>query len=750
MATVTSAFTATASTSNTNTYTTGSFTPTEDDLLVVFVSATATTDDGALTASANGLTFTLVDSAERTTATANTLYCFVADQLVPSSPSSMTLTFDCTGDDATGAIIMGAAVAGMSRVGLDAILQVALDENRVGGEANETVFSSSALTGNATLMGIGNGVTNGTSAPSGWTEREDTSHSTPAHGASLYSRNSGFTGTTITLGDSNNGGCCAISVELDTSSASTPVGQELEAVWDVRAAVGRSVQAVWDVRAAVGRSSQAVWNVATSVTRSVQAVWDVRAAVGQTRALVWDVRAAVASTSNYSWNVRSTVQQNLSLSWNVRALASRTLGLVWDVRAAVGQTVEAVWNVRTAVTRSVQAVWNVRATVGQSLEAVWDVLADGLFAGRDLALQYNVRANVGQNLSPVWNVRVLVTRSAQALWNVRERVGQVNTYSWNVRQLVRSKNLLSTARATFDSNSLDGLIPSRGTITTTTEDSYSGGRSLKYVVTDTSSSGYFVPPGTVPNWYPVKPDTQYTVVGMVKAGASTSATAFTGMYWYTAAGTFISSVNGAVSTPTTAWSQRTATLTSPPDAAYIRPLWYMGGTRSLSETFFWDELGVWEGASTTWVAPGPALSSRWKVRAAVAQTLQPVWNVRALASRTLSASWNIRAAATRSVVTRWRVLTTVAQTLSSSWNVRALAGQAVSAAWHVRASIGQSLSSLWNVLGLNIGLPWIRFGSDGDGASRDESTHGAASRDESGAAMASRDEADSTTTRFGG
>ena len=153
MAAVTNGPTATASTSNTTSYASNSFTPNAGDLLVAFVIASGTVATGTMTASANGITFTKVGSAVKNTS-ADTLYCFVANQLVPASPASMTVTFDCTGDAATGAIVSVALVSGMYLAGTAAVRQSAKVDNVAGGTAPSTVFSQSALTGNPTLQGV--------------------------------------------------------------------------------------------------------------------------------------------------------------------------------------------------------------------------------------------------------------------------------------------------------------------------------------------------------------------------------------------------------------------------------------------------------------------------------------------------------------------------------------------------------------------------------------------------------------------
>lgn len=227
MAAVTNAVAPTASTTNATSYASPSFTPTARDLLVLFVPTSGTTATGTATASANGITFTKVGQATKG-AGPDTLYCFIANQLVPPSPASMTTTFDCTGDTASGAIVCIALVSGMSRAGLSAIRtiagvqQVDDDSGVAGGVAPSTVFPANALTTNPTIQGVLTTVGSGSTPPTNWTERVDATYATPTTGGGYSSRDSGFTGTTITLGSTANGNCCAYAIELDASPASFP------------------------------------------------------------------------------------------------------------------------------------------------------------------------------------------------------------------------------------------------------------------------------------------------------------------------------------------------------------------------------------------------------------------------------------------------------------------------------------------------------------------------------------------------
>jgi hypothetical protein len=240
--------TALTTTTNAAIYTTAGFTPALGDLLVVLVVAASTIDDGAVTASANGIsTFTRVDRAIFNLSN-HSAYIFIADQLAAGT-ASMTVTFDCTGDDAGGAVVQVAAVSGMTRTGIDAVRQHAKLDNGDGPSTPVFTFSSACLTSNPTLVCLGQISTAGSTPPTNWSEGSDTSFSTPTIGGTYVYRDSGFTGTTITWGDSEtaNGG---IAIELDTTD---PGETEYWLPSSGSAAVSPAPSAFWD------QADSAVW-----------------------------------------------------------------------------------------------------------------------------------------------------------------------------------------------------------------------------------------------------------------------------------------------------------------------------------------------------------------------------------------------------------------------------------------------------------------------------------------------------------
>lgn len=150
MATVTHEIT-TASTVQAATYASGSFTPAVNDFLICMVAATDTVAAGSLTGSA-GPTWTRYRSDAFTQGTiTTTIYIFVANSLVTSA-TAQTVTFNCTGDNATGTLIHVVAIGGITRTGTSAIKQAA-SSTFASGVVPSTTLTSTSIAGNP-LLGV--------------------------------------------------------------------------------------------------------------------------------------------------------------------------------------------------------------------------------------------------------------------------------------------------------------------------------------------------------------------------------------------------------------------------------------------------------------------------------------------------------------------------------------------------------------------------------------------------------------------
>jgi hypothetical protein len=212
----------TKSTSDGTSYTSGSFTPAANDLIVVtvYASGTAVANAPGTMTDSQGLGFTRITSA---TGAPNSVYAFIANGL--STASSMTVTFNATGDDATGAIITVWRVAGMSRTGQSASKQAKTSVNGNAGGTPSVTFSTDCDANNPTIGFVGNASNPaGLTSPSAWTEPAgaDVGYDSPIRGAEGVFRDSGFTGTTIKWVSASATAWHVVAVELDTSAAPTP------------------------------------------------------------------------------------------------------------------------------------------------------------------------------------------------------------------------------------------------------------------------------------------------------------------------------------------------------------------------------------------------------------------------------------------------------------------------------------------------------------------------------------------------
>src|SRR5437868_3749265 len=102
-----------ATTTGASTYTSNSFTPALNDLLVAFVVVSDSVLGGPTMTDTQSLGFSLVAPLLQPFfgTSAHRMYAFISNGLAANS--SMTVTFNCTGDAATGCIMFVASVSGM-------------------------------------------------------------------------------------------------------------------------------------------------------------------------------------------------------------------------------------------------------------------------------------------------------------------------------------------------------------------------------------------------------------------------------------------------------------------------------------------------------------------------------------------------------------------------------------------------------------------------------------------------------------
>lgn len=214
MATVTHRSTIAATTNNAAVVS-GSFTPVVNDLLVAISYHTGKAVAPAVTASANGITFTPVFSVLKA-ASADVMTFWVATQLVPTSPVAMTVT--STPGTASGGAISVFSVGAVTRTGLSAIRGTGSQANQASGTP-AAAMSATTLAGNPIIAAVFNGANPAAmTQPSGYSEAADTGYATPTSGVeAVFLQNPGAGISTLTWGSSSASAFCSGVVEIDAS-----------------------------------------------------------------------------------------------------------------------------------------------------------------------------------------------------------------------------------------------------------------------------------------------------------------------------------------------------------------------------------------------------------------------------------------------------------------------------------------------------------------------------------------------------
>jgi len=237
-------------------FTTGAFTPAAGDLLAVMVVTSSTTPITLTLSNSNGLTFSSSygDSNDNFNTASRNTFLFIADQL--ASAVNQTCTLTCSGTS-NGAVISIARISSMSRTGANAVRQNAVTTQAFGATP-APAFGVSVLTSNPTLGFLGNALNpSGITPPTGWTEQNNTGYNSNGitAGSEYVTRDSGFSGTTVTWGSASGSKSATIIAEFDASYTST--GQGSQTV-DATATTGVAVSGT----VATGQGSQSAASTA--------------------------------------------------------------------------------------------------------------------------------------------------------------------------------------------------------------------------------------------------------------------------------------------------------------------------------------------------------------------------------------------------------------------------------------------------------------------------------------------------------
>ena len=180
-----------AVTTNAQSYATGSFTPAADSLLVAIFHTQNTAINGGISGGSLTWDQRLINVATHVSG--------IYTAQVGASPSSMTVTFDCTGDAASGCVMYVFQVTGHNTSA--PVPQAAVRKTGVSANTPTLDFGSNLDTNNAYCVILINSTNPvGVTDPASFTNIGSGGFNTPTTGHSGAYRVNGETGTTLTWG----------------------------------------------------------------------------------------------------------------------------------------------------------------------------------------------------------------------------------------------------------------------------------------------------------------------------------------------------------------------------------------------------------------------------------------------------------------------------------------------------------------------------------------------------------------------
>lgn len=160
------------------------------------------------------------------------------------------------------------------------------------------------------------------------------------------------------------------------------VGNEFQALWDVRTPIGDTNQLVWDVRTPIGDTNQLVWDVRTPVGDSNQLVWDVQTG---TLPVVEELTVTQFAANSATWtvNMPATVDAGDLLITVFGADGTPTFTLVagWDPIIMVEGPAQASLSAFAKIALGTEGGTTVNWTLGSAQDGAAHVYRISKFAG---------------------------------------------------------------------------------------------------------------------------------------------------------------------------------------------------------------------------------------------------------------------------------------------------------------------------------------------------------------------------------
>ncbi len=163
-------------------------------------------------------------------------------------------------------------------------------------------------------------------------------------------------------------------------------------------------------------------------------------------------------------------------------------------------------------------------------------------------------------------------------------------------------NLLTANQASVETDTTGWESDGATSVARSTAQAYHGSASL---LITSPAADYGVRSLTGVYGIPVVEGETYTVTAACK---SASRRQKLGIFWYTAAGSYIQYDFTATAAAPTSWTVLSLSMVAPATAAYVSVTMRPAESGSEGDTAYWDSVGFWKGAGGKWAMPGTPIT----------------------------------------------------------------------------------------------------------------------------------------------
>lgn len=203
-----------ADSSNTNSYSIGTISPTAGELLVCIIGTTDTEDAAASIGNNGSMTFTKVSAVAKNNG--DYFYVFISNQGAPGGSVQFSADFGSNRSSCQMTILR---ISGMTNFGSAAVRGQGSTVGGINTLPNATLPATSLTTNPVIFITASQSNPANLSAPSGFTEYVDQGNNAPNAGQFVSGINSGMTATNVSTGTLSATTWGALVIELDASGA---------------------------------------------------------------------------------------------------------------------------------------------------------------------------------------------------------------------------------------------------------------------------------------------------------------------------------------------------------------------------------------------------------------------------------------------------------------------------------------------------------------------------------------------------